>query len=1227
MKRATIGLFGLLLLASIPVAYASVGLLSFGYTPPQVTGVVYLTVGGANWVPPVGFNTTDNQVEVIGGGGSASTGQVSVSYSTGGGGGAYAIQTNVAFTVGVPAYFHVGSGGVPSATPDTVGRVGDDTYLCPTVANCTSIADSGVVVGAKGGSGGGLGLASSRGGLGGQGSASIGSTVFTGGNGSPTSTAGGAINGFGGGGGAACSLGVGGDGGRTLAAVQRGGGGGGGGCGYFGFSMRDQLPGPVAGAGGFGPLGGSYGLAGNSGVASPTRGTRGTNGAGGGGGGGGTTTLCGNGGDGATGIDMDASHGAGGGGGSAGVAQSGTSPCSGGNGGLYGGGGGSSNFYGTPGSGGQGIIKITWPKPIAPTPPVYAGISDPNYTCVNTQYVATTGNDANNGLTPATARQHIAFTVNNIATPGTCVRVLPGTYVSDGSTTTGFKFSHGGNQDSLTGYIAVVCDTPLACLIVPPHNGNILGANTIDLTQQQNPINFVIIDGFDIAGSLSPTQSGASSNNLNAIEAEWGHHIKIMNNNIHEAGGGGIQTGWMDYLLLYNNNIHNNATWGSSAYSGITMVVPYYADRASGTHYLISRNYVWMNGEAFRNLGNHTDGDGIIFDSWIDERTYTGLAIVENNIVTHNGRRGIELLCSVPGFPGPANFIVRNNTVYTNDTETLRGGANGEFFQQGCQKTAGLNGATMVNNIAIADPNFAQTGVNQLCWYSEDDVGTSVIQNNIVWSGASPSTGCIQSDVAITDGVNGNIVGHAPLLTAPTMTAAKADWHLQTTSPGIGAGTTAFGAAAIDFYGNPRVVGGLIDIGAAQGGHTATWMQAGSTLDMDFADSLSPTDVFTNYLTTVRNDTNSGRNIVTDVLPSNPPYYQGTGYARNTTRLNYSATTGPGQGLLIEPATTNYYTNSTHLTQTQIVNNGAALPAGDYTLWVLGYNIYGGFATLSGCASGTADVTGVQVHFTLVAPAVCTVTVSWSAGLAASDLTVIQLQNGTTASSYIVTSGTTFTGTSAGTTSLTAASVSPNGVIAVGSFVLGTGIPAGTKILSQFSGTTGGAGVYITSNPTTVTGSIVTAPGIPQSRSADFIVLKGTALSTAIGSAASVLVNANGSPLLGNVFILQGNGYTLLESTASTTVSGLTPTLTATFGSGTIAGETKAATAFDVTGRSIVVNNGTVATDANVPAANTGVAVGDTQAGAGNEYYGSMSDIALWASRLSNGTLQGLTVP
>jgi hypothetical protein len=69
-----------------------------------------------------------------------------------------------------------------------------------------------------------------------------------------------------------------------------------------------------------------------------------------------------------------------------------------------------------------------------------------------------------------------------------------------------------------------------------------------------------------------------------------------------------------------------------------------------------------------------------------------------------------------------------------------------------------------------------------------------------------------------------------------------------------------------------------------------------------------------------------------------------------------------------------------------------------------------------------------------------------------------------------------FTGSATGAV-LTVSSVS--GIIKVGDFVAGTGVPASTTITAQLSGTIGGAGTYSTSQATTASSASLTSGGIP----------------------------------------------------------------------------------------------------------------------------------------------------
>lgn len=1201
-------------------------------TPPPVcggSGVVYLTtVGSSTWTPPVGFCSTNNSVEVIGGGGAASTGQSSVSYSTGGGGGAYAVKLNVSFTVGVPAAINIGVGGTASATPNTAGPAGTDTFICLTVSNCSSIIGTGVVAGAKGGGGGGIGFTTAiRGGLGGQASASIGDTKFNGGNGAPQ---GDTVNYItmttGGGGGAGCYAGDGGNGGSSGQVTQfntggGGGGGGGGACGYWGSTPRTSTQGAITG--GFGHFGGSYGRGGATGN-TPTNGTMGTQGAGGGGGGngirlsgsGGGITTCGNGGNGAAGTEMDNLHGAGGGGGAAGYPQTGTTGCSGGNGGLYGGGGGAATITGTqPGNGAGGLIRISWPAFTPPPPTDFAGIADTRYTCVTNYWISPSGNDSNPG-TITQPRKRYDTTWNSLSGPGVCINALSGIYVQPSTLSNSNITSGGGNQDTITGYAVLRCDVPLTCTITGTP------INLIDVSNQPsaNPVDFGVIDGFNINGpTFTSTSSLGQSGTRNAIEVGFGHHWKIINSNIYGASFAGVQTQFFDYLLLKNDNIYQNA-WAGLESSGVSLIFPYQIDGASSYHNLIQNNKCWGNSQSSFNVPNsdHTDGECFILDTWGATRAYLGSVLFEQNLVHHNGHRGIEGLCNTVTSPLPAmgNIMVRNNTVWENDLDPYVG-VGGELYFMGCSNL------TVVNNNVGINGNLGAPSIPQAfpALYSQFTGGGATFHNNSFWCPPIYISSCINSDVSVSNGdANGNIVGVTPLITAPSMDDAISDWYLQSASPLRNAGTTAYGYPALDLGGNPRVVGGQIDIGAYEGGHTATWMQAGSTIDLNGAYGITSTGLpFASYLA-VTNSTGGG-----DMTVSSPPNYPYLFYRPNLPRIAYSGSNTAGPGLLIEPLATNYFINS-RIARGQDVNGGNPVPAGQYTLWVNGYNVLGGTATLSGCASGTATQ-GVQLNVTLLAPAVCTVTVTnGGSPFFRSDLVAVQFENSPTATSYIPTTGAIFDGSSPGTCTGTNLQVTfaTGAAISAGWFIEGAGVPAGDQIVSQVSGTTGGNGCYVTSMPTPLS-NVAMNGGLTASRSSDYVLLSNAALSTAIGSAASLLVSANGSAKTSPIYILQGDGYTLLESTTSTTISGLTPTLAATFGSGSIASTTSAATAFDGTGRSIVVNNGTVATDTNIPATNTAVAVGDTQAGAGNEYYGSISDMALWASRLNNSTLQGLT--
>ncbi|HYD92893.1 MAG TPA: hypothetical protein VEB18_00310 [Candidatus Paceibacterota bacterium] len=306
------------------------------------------------WQVPYDWDASNNSIEVIGGGGSGKSGCVSAANcgGGGGGGGGYSKVTNVSLPPGQTVTISVGVRGTGDGTS------GGDTYLCNSTSNCSSISDSAVVVGAKGGAGGtdpGSGTALGGGGAGGAAASGVGTVKYSGGNGGNRNAGAG-----GGGGGSGGPNGDGAVGGAGGTVSPRGGGGGGGANGGSAGSQGTSAS--TGGAGGNNHLGAGGGSAG---VGSTLAGT-GSQGGGGGGGGGHTSSALSAGGTTAYSLwgSLGPAGGSGGGGHSTGsnLIHGGSGAVSGYGGGS--GGGGGTNNGATQGGlgqvGGSGVIVVQY---------------------------------------------------------------------------------------------------------------------------------------------------------------------------------------------------------------------------------------------------------------------------------------------------------------------------------------------------------------------------------------------------------------------------------------------------------------------------------------------------------------------------------------------------------------------------------------------------------------------------------------------------------------------------------------------------------------------------------------------------------------------------------------------------------------------------------------------------------------------------------------------------
>jgi len=210
-----------------------------------------------------------------------------------------------------------------------------------------------------------------------------------------------------------------------------------------------------------------------------------------------------------------------------------------------------------------GAVEVPGPSASLLANPTYSGGIGLIYSCVTNYYVATTGNDGNNGSigAPWLTIQHANALTRS---PGDCINVAAGTYVW----TTAFTTSRGGNLAAPTGYVVYRCQTLNACLIT--NSGGATG-NFWAVTAP-----YVVIDGFDINGGIDPNSyfGGAVACIVSSIPSTTtpSHHLWILNNKIHNCNQAGIGLQDSEYYFSIHNEIYNNAWQSSFQGSGIGYV-------------------------------------------------------------------------------------------------------------------------------------------------------------------------------------------------------------------------------------------------------------------------------------------------------------------------------------------------------------------------------------------------------------------------------------------------------------------------------------------------------------------------------------------------------------------------------------------------------------------------------------------------------------------------------
>jgi len=334
----------------------------------------------------------------------------------------------------------------------------------------------------------------------------------------------------------------------------------------------------------------------------------------------------------------------------------------------------------------------------------------------------------------------------------------------------------------------------------PGHGDNGFGI-AVYATDAKMPITDLIIDGNEVH-HLKTGSSESLVVNGNVTNFRITHNVVHDNNNIGIDVIGFERTApdpAVDQArdgVVSGNLVYNIHSRGNPAYQNEENSDGIYVD--GGTRILIEQNVI------------HDDDFGIELASEHRDRA-TSYITARNNLIYHCHTAGVSIGGYAPERGHTDHSTVVNNTLYDNDTS---GTGSGEFQMQW-----NMEGNIFANNIVYAGPrclislNKSQGDKNQQ---------SVTIDHNLYYcaSGAQASTWI---------GASGTVTGfdkyiestendrHSHFLDPHFVDAAAHNFHLQSDSPALGAGTSDdVPVGELDLDGAPRVSSGKVDLGCYQ---------------------------------------------------------------------------------------------------------------------------------------------------------------------------------------------------------------------------------------------------------------------------------------------------------------------------------------------------------------------------------------------------------------------------
>ena len=321
-------------------------------------------------------------------------------------------------------------------------------------------------------------------------------------------------------------------------------------------------------------------------------------------------------------------------------------------------------------------------------------------------------------------------------------------------------------------------------------------------TDAKIPITDLIIDGNEVH-HLKTGSSESLVVNGNVTNFRITHNIVHDNNNIGIDVIGFERTApdpAVDQArdgVVSGNLVYNITSRGNPAYGDVQDSDGIYVD--GGTRILIEQNVM------------HDVDFGIELASEHKDRA-TSYITARNNLIYHSHTAGVSIGGYAPERGHTDHCTVVNNTLYENDTSATR---SGEFQMQW-----NMADDVFENNIVYAGPHCLISLNRSQIDKSKPFV---TIDHNLYYcaSGAQASTWSEASTTVTGFDKYVEATGndrHSLFSDPHFVDAAKNDFHLQSDSPALAAGTTeAVPMGELDLEGSPRVKSGKIDIGSYQG--------------------------------------------------------------------------------------------------------------------------------------------------------------------------------------------------------------------------------------------------------------------------------------------------------------------------------------------------------------------------------------------------------------------------